>query len=124
VAGWTSEELDRIAAAEELEIAARRADGTLRPARTIWVVRAGDELYVRSWRGVESAWYRQARASGRGHIRAGGVSRDVGFAQPGDDVRPAIDRAYRTKYRRYGSGYVEPMVGPVAVSATLRLVAG
>jgi len=36
---WTTDELDRIGAAEELEIAARRRDGTLRPTVPIWVVR-------------------------------------------------------------------------------------
>jgi len=49
---WTPDELDRIGAAEEVEIAPRRADGTLRSAVPIWVVRVGDELYVRSWRGL------------------------------------------------------------------------
>jgi hypothetical protein len=46
---WTAEELDTIGAADELEIAALRPDGTLRPATTIWVVRVGDDLYVRSY---------------------------------------------------------------------------
>ena len=45
---WTSDELDRIGAAEELELASLRRDGTLRPYVTMWVVRAGDDLYVRS----------------------------------------------------------------------------
>jgi hypothetical protein len=36
---WTSDELTRIAAADELEIAALRADGTLRRPVTIWMVR-------------------------------------------------------------------------------------
>src|SRR5947199_10520271 len=47
---WTTEELDRIAAADELEIASVRADGRLRNPTTIWVVRLGDDLYVRSVR--------------------------------------------------------------------------
>jgi hypothetical protein len=39
---WTSDELGKIAAAEELEIASVRRDGTLRNPVTIWVVRHGD----------------------------------------------------------------------------------
>lgn len=35
---WTSEELTRVRAAEELEIAFLRRDGTLGRPRTIWVV--------------------------------------------------------------------------------------
>lgn len=46
---WASDELDRVAAADELELATRRSDGTLRKPVTIWVVRHGDDLYVRSW---------------------------------------------------------------------------
>jgi hypothetical protein len=46
--GWTSEELTRIGSATELQIASARGDGTLGKPRTIWVVRVGDDLYVRS----------------------------------------------------------------------------
>jgi Uncharacterized protein conserved in bacteria (DUF2255) len=35
---WTPEHLARIDAAREIEIAVRRADGTLRPWTPIWVV--------------------------------------------------------------------------------------
>jgi hypothetical protein len=45
---WTSDEFSRIGEADELEIASLRPDGTLRRPRTIWVVRHGDDIYVRS----------------------------------------------------------------------------
>ena len=45
---WTSEELNKIGKAEELQIASLRKDGSLRSMRIIWVVRVGDDLYVRS----------------------------------------------------------------------------
>ena len=48
---WTSEELTKIGTAEELRIASLRRDGTLRNPVTIWVVRLGDDLYVRSANG-------------------------------------------------------------------------
>lgn len=54
---WTPDELTRVGDAEELDIAARRPDGSLRPFVTIWVVRAGADLYVRSVLGREGAWY-------------------------------------------------------------------
>ncbi|MGH7845892.1 MAG: DUF2255 family protein [Candidatus Binatia bacterium] len=41
-----------MAAAEELQIASVRRDGTLQNRVTIWVVRHGDDLYVRSYRGL------------------------------------------------------------------------
>ena len=47
---WTTEELSKIETAEELKIASMRRDGTLRKPVTIWVVRHGDQIYVRSVR--------------------------------------------------------------------------
>ncbi len=58
---WTSDELTRIATAEELEISSRRGDGTLRNPVTIWVVRLGDDLYIRSVNGRTSDWFRSVQ---------------------------------------------------------------
>jgi hypothetical protein len=55
MSAWTPDELARIQAAQELEIAPVRRDGNLRRPVTIWVVREGDDLYVRSWRGRSGA---------------------------------------------------------------------
>lgn len=119
---WTSEELTKIGSAEELQIAPRRRDGSLARPRTIWVVRHGDDLYVRSVNGRTSAWFRGAQARHEGHIEAGGVSRDVTLADPGDDVGDDLDAAYRDKYRRYAASIVGSIVSPQARVATLKLV--
>ena len=55
MATWSSDELKKIGTAEELLIASLRRDGTLRNAVTIWVVRVGDDLYVRSVNGRTAA---------------------------------------------------------------------
>ncbi|KPI23352.1 DUF2255 family protein [Streptomyces sp. NPDC054950] len=118
---WTSDELNRIARADELEMAPRRGDGTLRGPVPIWVVRDGEDLYVRSFRGPDGGWWRTARASHQGHIRSGGVAKDVTFVEVADSgINDRIDTAYRTKYGRFGGAYVDPMVA--ARSTTLRLV--
>ncbi|MFD7933644.1 DUF2255 family protein [Streptomyces sp. NPDC059755] len=118
---WTSDELNRIASADELEMAPRRGDGTLRGPVPIWVVRDGEDLYVRSFRGPDGGWWRTARASHQGHIRSGGVAKDVSFVEVADSgINDRIDTAYRTKYGRFGGAYVDPMVA--ARSTTLRLV--
>jgi hypothetical protein len=120
---WTTDELAAIDAADELEIAPHRIDGTQRPPVTIWVVRTGDDLYVRSYRGGGSAWFRGAEVSHEGHIRAGGVDKDVTFVDETDPgVNDRIDAAYRAKYRRFGASYVDPMVAERARTATLKLV--
>ena len=76
---WTTEELDKIGAAEELQIAALRPDGSLRPYTTIWVIRTGDNLYVRAYRGRDGAWFRSVLRRPEGRIQAGGLTRDVTF---------------------------------------------
>jgi hypothetical protein len=117
---WTDEELGGIGEAKELQLASERPDGTLRPYVTIWVVRVDDELYVRSAYGANNPWFRRAKASGVGRIRAGGLERDVTFAGPTPDVHPDIDAAYHGKYDRYGPAIVGTVVGSLAHAVTAR----
>ena len=119
---WTSAELSRIGQAEVLRVTSARADGTLRPYVTIWVVRVGDDLYIRSAYGSDNPWFRRAKASGAGRIRAGGLERDVTFAEPAPGVHPAIDQAYHVKYDRYGPAILGTVVGPHAHAVTIRLL--
>jgi hypothetical protein len=120
---WTSDELNQIGEAEELEIASLRADGTLGKPVTIWVVRVGDDLYVRSVNGRTGVWFRGMQVRHEGHIQAGGVDKDVSFIEGSDpDINAKIDAAYRTKYRRYGERIVGTIVIPAARSATIKLV--
>jgi hypothetical protein len=52
-----------------------------------------------------------------------GVDKDVGFVEEtDDDINNQIDDTYRTKYRRYGARYVNPMVTPEARAATIKLL--
>lgn len=119
---WTSDELSKIGEAEELQLASIRPDGTLRPYVTMWVVRVGDDLYVRSAAGPDNPWYRRAKARGAGSIRAGGLERDVSFAEAGPGVHAAIDGAYHARYDRYGPRIVGTVVNPEASTVTIRLV--
>ena len=123
MAAWTSDELDRIGRAEELQIASRRRDGTLRDPVTVWVVRLGDDLYVRAYKGRTGPWFRGTQVRHAGHIQAGGVDKDVTFVEENDPaINAQIDAAYLTKYRRYDAQYVDPMVTPQARDATIKLV--
>jgi hypothetical protein len=124
-ATWTSDELRRVGAATELQIATRRGDGSVRPYVTIWTVRAGDQLYVRSAYGAGNPWFRRAAASGSGRIRAGGIERDVTFTPASEldaATQAAVDAAYHAKYDRYGPQIVGTVTGPHAAPVTLRLV--
>jgi hypothetical protein len=121
---WTHDKLTKIAAADELRIAPRRSDGTLRKPVIIWVARNGDDLYVRSVRGCTSAWFRGVQDRHEAHIEAGGVEKDVTLVETDDtnDTNDAIDAAYRSKYRRYAKAIVDSIVSPQARAATLKLV--
>jgi hypothetical protein len=119
---WTRDELNQIGTAEELEIASLRRSGTLRKPVMIWVVRLGDDLYVRSAYGRTSAWFRGTQVRREGRIRAGGVEKDVIFLDAGPNLNDEIDAAYRTKYRRHEARFVDPMVSSKARSATIKLL--
>ena len=117
---WTSDELSKIEAADELRIASVRRDGTLRDPVTIWVVQHGGDLYVRSVNGRTASWFRGAQDRHEAHVRAGGVERDVRLIET-EDITDEIDAAYRAKYPRYASNIVNSVLTPDAQTATLKL---
>jgi hypothetical protein len=119
---WTDDELKRIRQAQELKLASVRKDGSLRSYVTMWVARVGDDLYVRSAYGPDNPWFRRAKASGTGRVRAGGIERDVTFAEADPDVHSAIDAAYHAKYDQYGPKLVDTVVGPDVEAVTIKLV--
>ena len=122
---WTNDELNKIGEAEELRIAALRRDGTLRKPKIIWVVRVGDDLYIRSAYERNAAWFRGTQVCHEGRIWAGGVEKDVTFVDVSEadhNLHDQIDAAYRTKYRRQPAGFVSPVVSAVSRSVTLKLV--
>ena len=118
---WSTDDLRHLADATELQLASRR-DGTLGVYTTMWVVRVDDDLYVRSAGGPNRPWYRHARSSGNGRIRAGGIERDVTFAEAPAGAQAAIDAAYHEKYDRYGPGPVSHVTGADAHAVTIRLI--
>jgi hypothetical protein len=122
VSTWTNDELDKVGSAEELRIATLRRDGTLRNRVIIWVVRLGDDIYVRCVNGRKGAWFRGALTRHQGRIWAGGVEKDVQFVEENDpDINAKIDEVYLEKYRRYPQ-WVAPMVTPEVRAATIKLV--
>jgi hypothetical protein len=122
--GWTDDELAAFGGVPEVEVSSRREDGSLRRYVTIWLVRVGPELYIRSAYGPDNSWYRRALSSGAGRIRARGLERDVTFEPPDPQVHSDVDAAYHVKYDRYGPALVDTVVGPEAAAVTLRLEPG
>lgn len=121
---WTKNDIERIGAADELLLTSFKKDGTLRKPVTIWGVRIGDDLYVRSYRGRESPWFRHTQLRHEGRISGGGVTKNVTFVDVSDDEarNNEIDVAYQSKYRKYSAAYVDPIIAPQARTTTLKLV--
>jgi hypothetical protein len=119
--GWTGAELQQIGAADELHVAPRRRDGSLRGPVTIWVVRSGEDIYIRSVRGPAGGWFRGVQDRHEGRIEAGGIGKDVTFIDVTDGIDEAIDTAYREKYSYFPSA-VDHITSPEARSTTLKVV--
>ena len=121
MSGWAQIELDGIDAAQELTLASARGDGTLRRPVTMWVVRIGEDVYVRSVNGRGSAWFRGAQSQHEAQIRAGGIEKDVSLVET-DEAGEPIDVAYQTKYGPRYPTIAPSIVAPQARAAALKLV--
>jgi hypothetical protein len=121
---WTPDDLQRISTADEMQIAPKHPDGTLRRWLPIWVVCVDDQVYVRTWYRRRTGWFAQVLESHRACIRVPGLQTDVtvaDVASESEQVRSAVDAAYRAKYSRYGASTVEQMVADEAAATTLQL---
>ena len=87
----------------------------------MWVVRDGDDLYVRSVNGRGSSWFRAAQTRHEARILAGGLEKDVSLIDT-DEVDDEVDAAYEAKYGRRYPTIVPSIVAPESRAATLRLV--
>ena len=122
--GWTEQQLTAIGNADELRIAPAQTDGTLRREVIIWVVRVGDDIYIRSANGRDAAWYRHTAATGHARITAGGVAADVTAedASGNDTLTAALQAEYHRKYDHYGESVTRGALSPEAQDATWRLL--
>lgn len=101
---WTPHVVHALESTQEVHLATRRRDGTLRSPRIIWVVTTGHRVFIRSTNGRDAAWFRAVLATGAGQIQARGTAYDVTFTETHDeDDLSAADTAYRRKYGHYAS---------------------
>lgn len=120
---WAPDELTRLDRAQELRIAGRRDDGTTRNLVIIWAVVVDGQLYVRSVRGTEGAWYKGVQQQHEGSIHSGGVAASVRFedVSADDPVQERIDAAYAAKYRSSPSA-VASICSTAARATTMQVV--
>ncbi len=124
MSAWSQDDLDRLGGAGEVEVSSVRRDGSLSRPRTVWIVRVGDQLYLRSVNGPDAAWYRLTRTFRQGRIQARGVARDVTWidvnATEQPDVDPAVDAAYARKYQG-STAAIAQINSPLARTTTMRV---
>ncbi|WP_329577461.1 DUF2255 family protein [Streptomyces sp. NBC_01361] len=118
---WTMDELKRIAEATELDLESERSDGSLREPVTMWVVRVGGGIYVRSVKGRTGPWFRGVQAQRQGRISSGGVRKDVTFTDANPADWPSVGAAYHAKYDAY-RGIVDRVLTEQARESTLKLL--
>jgi hypothetical protein len=118
---WNPAELGTIATTSEVEISSLREDGTLTKPVTIWAVRLGDELYVRSVRGGAGGWYKAVEGRHEGRLEAEDTGVDVAFEDAPHHLDDEIDAAYKEKYG-YPSSSVDSVITDAAKATTVRVV--
>lgn len=117
---WDTRDARALTARQEVQVATRRPDGTLRRPRTIWIVGHGDRVFIRSTNGPTADWYRGAVSTGQGQIVVGGRLYEVAFVEVSDQDLDLVDGAYRAKYGRYAS-IVDHLLEDGPRSATLEV---
>lgn len=96
---WPKDELQQIAATDDLHIAPFRGDGKTYGTPTwIWSVVVDGNLYVRAYNGHSSRWYRAAMKQKAGRLIAAGITKEVAFEQVPGDIGEQIVDASRHKY--------------------------
>jgi hypothetical protein len=112
--------LVHVADSEEIIIGFNRPDGRDRSTH-VWVVRAGDDIYVRSMYGERGGWFRRLSADPEGYVRDGSHLHPVLAERVTDpEVLDAVTRSYAEKYK--DRPYVGSLRTDETRNATFRLV--
>src|SRR5262249_6216024 len=85
MATWTTGDMDESSITDDRSRQTDRGDATLRAQLTTWVARHDDDLFVRAIKG-RNGWYRGTRTRHEGHIRSGGIDKDVTFLDADADA--------------------------------------
>ena len=116
---FSTEDLEQLAATEEVEIETQAPD---KPARrtVIWVVVDEGEAFIRTYRGAGSRWYRDIEANPAVAIHVGG-RRIPATAIPATDP-DSIERTSAAILKKYaGDPAAKAMNRPELLETTLRL---
>lgn len=112
---------NRLAQTQEIRIETRRPGADASAHRTtIWVVVAGDDVFVRSVRGSAGRWHQEIKANPAAAVYIDGQRIPVRAVPMTDDATiTRVSEAYRQKYRNDSS--LPSMVRAEILPTTLRL---
>ena len=114
-----ADDLARLRAAEEVDIETQAPEGATHRT-TIWLVVEGDDVFVRSVRGPNGRWFREATANPAVAIHVDGRRLPAtAIAATDPDSMERTTRAVREKY--VGIEGFDAMQDPAIFSSTLRL---
>jgi hypothetical protein len=120
VVTFPESDLAKLAELEEIEVETRSPDGVVH--RTIvWPVVRDGTVYLRSYKGPDGRWYREAVADPAVALHVDGRRVPARAVPAGDPASvEACSAALRDKYR--GDASLRAMLAPAVLPTTLRLV--
>ena len=117
--GYSEAELDLIDRSEEVEIETNAAEGAVHRA-IIWAVVDDGAVFVRSYRGPDARWYREALADPSVALHVDGRRLPASAVSAADP--DSIERTSAGILRKYaGDPAAKAMVRPELLDLTLRL---
>jgi hypothetical protein len=121
VGQFNAAELALLGQAEEVRVETARRDGT--PRRTItWIMVDGSNVYLRSVRGEQGAWYRALSSDARGRLLVDDETWPIRVELVTDPAEiERVSAAVRRKYERQWPGPTASMLEPATLPTTLRV---
>jgi hypothetical protein len=116
---FSEPDLAALAAAEEIEIETRAADGTIHRA-IVWPLVRDGVAYLRSFKGPSGRWYREALADPSVALLIDG-RRLTARAEHAPDAE-SVDACSKALAEKYRSSYsLAAMLAPAVLPTTVRL---
>jgi hypothetical protein len=117
--GYSEAELDLIDRTEEVEIETSGAGGAVHRT-VIWAVVDDEAVFIRSYKGPDARWYREALSNPSVALHVDGQRLPVRAVLAADP--PSIERTSAGILRKYaGDPAAKSMVAPELLDLTLRL---
>lgn len=114
--------LEMLGRVREVRIETTSLDGATNHRTIVWIVTAGDEVFIRSVHGTTARWYREARRRPDAILHADGAAIPVALALAADPHSiQRVSDAFTAKYGGRSPGSTASMLRPHTLETTLRL---